>query len=85
MSKLSLHLFNLYLLHSLHTNRRGGGGGSKHILSCYLIVFPPIAYILTHYAFLCILSLSSVVTVFGKAGGKENNNIFFHSMGEGGQ
>ena len=84
MSILSLHLFDLYLLHSLYTNRRGGrGGGSKHIFSCYLIFLPPCLYLYSLCIPMYVLSLSSVVTVFGKAGGKENI-IFFHSMREGG-
>ena len=56
---------------------------SEHIFSCYLIFLPPCLYLYSLRIPMYVLSLSSVVTVFGKAGGKENI-IFFHSMREGG-
>ena len=74
MSILSLHLFNLYLLHSLHTNRRvgGGGGGLNIFYRVILFSFLPTLLIslLTLHSYVCIESVISY-HCFGEAGGKE--------------
>ena len=61
MSILSLHLFNLYLLHSLHTNRRGGG---LNIFYLVILFSSHPAYIFTHFAFLCMYWVCHQLSLF---------------------